>query len=236
MIILALSASRFHRDRRDNVTDQLARPFIKTDYRQTRVIHSLIDIQNLFHMPNERRGDLAYAPMLLQVWLEFVFFRILFTVWCEMVSTNSSSTTLSAMRRKVQRLRPSGGSEQAKAVILAFWRPLILCGAPDRDCSLIAASRPLWTYLERTWRTVLRATRNDSIICVSVFPSLANSNMRQRVILRAFSVPLLMSCSNIFRSFGFNLTGFFTLIDTTSCLEVVSHKYQHLSRIYVTEY
>jgi len=186
-------------------------------------------------MPNGRRGDLAYAPMLLQVRLEFVFFRILFTVWCEMVSTNSSSTALSAMRRNVQRLRPSGGSEQAKAVILAFWRPLILCGAPDRGCSLIAASRPLWTYLERTWRTVLRATRNDSIICVSVFPPLANSNMRQRVTLRAFSAPLLVSCSNIFCSCRFNLTGFLTLTDTPPLLEVVSHKYQRLSRTCVTE-
>lgn len=126
-----------------------------------------------------------------------------------MLSVISNSTILSAIRRRVQRLRPSGGSEQARAVILAFWRPLNFFGAPDRGCSLRAASKPFWIYLERTWRTVLRATFKASIIRVSFMPSSASNNIRQRVSFLALSLPLLTSCFSNSFSFCFSLTKFF---------------------------
>src|SRR5208283_2269388 len=52
-----------------------------------------------------------------------------------MVSTNSSSTALSVSRRSVQCSGPSGGSEQARAVIGAAVRPARLEGFPDRGFS-----------------------------------------------------------------------------------------------------
>ena len=216
LVVLTADASGLHGDRSHHITYQLARPFIKAHDRPFGTVLMLIDVEDLLHAPDELRGQLPYAPLSPQVRFQVVFFRTLFTVWYEMSSTISNSTSLPAMRRKVQRLRPSGGSEQAKAVIFARWRPLNFFGAPGRCCSLIAASRPSLTYLKRTARTVLRETCKASRIRVSPFPSSASSSIRQRVNFRAFSLPLLMSCFNTSRSFALSLTGFLILMATTS--------------------
>ena len=134
----------------------------------------------------------------------------------EISSTSFNSTALSANKRRLQRLRPSGGSEQARAVIFAFWAPLYFFGAPGRSFSLRAASKPCSVYLCRTWRIVLRAMLKASIIWVSVFPASASINIRDRVIFRAFSSPLFIMCFSVCRSLGFNLTRFLFCMDTTS--------------------
>ena len=53
--------------------------------------------------------------LLLPVRLQLVFFNVRCTVITETRSTQPSSTTFSANRRRVQRVRPGGAGEQAKA-------------------------------------------------------------------------------------------------------------------------
>src|SRR5258708_31436839 len=55
--------------------------------------------------------------------LENVFFSVRPIVLSLARSTMLSSTTLSSNNRKVQRARPLGGSEQAKAISLASFSP-----------------------------------------------------------------------------------------------------------------
>ena len=81
-----------------------------------------------------------------------------------MSSTIFNSTTLSANSLTVQRLWPSGGFEQAIAVIFAFCAPVNFTGPPYLGRSLIAASKPSFTYLRRTSRIVLRAVPKASMI------------------------------------------------------------------------
>ena len=138
-------------------------------------------MEHIFHVLNELRGNLPNAPHLLQMWLQFVFFRNLRTPACEMVSTNSSSTALSASRRSVQRFRPSGGSEQARAVMWAAVRPASLRGFPDRGFSSKLLIDFSMKKRLRTLCTVWIETCNPSAISRSFFPASASNSMRARV-------------------------------------------------------
>src|SRR3712207_326292 len=100
-----------------HINPQLAGPLIEADHRLLRIVGLLVEVQDLFHAPHESSVVLGRDhPLLDQVRLEFVFLSVLRTVSCETFSTMLSSTALSASSLKLQRLRPRGGSEQAKAI------------------------------------------------------------------------------------------------------------------------
>src|SRR5215207_10431152 len=89
-----------------------------------RIVGLLVEVQDLFHPPHELGVVLGWDhPLLDQVRLEAGFLSVLRTVSCETFSTIPSSTALSAKSLKLQRLRPRGGSEQAKAIRCASARP-----------------------------------------------------------------------------------------------------------------
>lgn len=103
---------------------QLAGPLVKADYCSVRIVGLLVEVQDLFHPPHELGVVLGRDhPLLDEVRLEFVFLSVLGTVSCETFSTIPSSTALCAKSLKDQRLRPRGGSEQAKAIRCASARP-----------------------------------------------------------------------------------------------------------------
>ncbi len=83
-----------------------------------------IDSQHVLHGGYEcavglRRND----PFLLEMGLKDVFLSVRPIVLSLARSTMFSSTTLFSNNRNVQRARPLGGSEQARAISLASFSP-----------------------------------------------------------------------------------------------------------------
>ena len=114
---------------------------------------------------------------------------------------NCNSTTLSAGNRSVHRLRPSGGVEQASAVILACCFPLNFGGFPDRGRSSIADSNPPSTYFCCIRRIVSNAISRVRLILP--FDSfLSDNKIWHRVIFRAFASPFLTISWSPLRSFA----------------------------------
>src|SRR4029077_4942034 len=80
--------------------------------------------QHVFHRRHERAVGLRRDdPLLFQMRLENVFLRVRPIVLSLARSTMFSSTTLFSNNRNVQRARPLGGSEQARAISLASFSP-----------------------------------------------------------------------------------------------------------------
>src|SRR5690606_12344208 len=104
--------------------DQLLGRFVHADHRTLPVVGPFIDIQYLFHGREEPAVGLwgnhpsAYFPR-----LKFVFFRMFPTKTWEMLSTYSSSTILSANRRRDHLANPRGGSLQHRWTSLASTSP-----------------------------------------------------------------------------------------------------------------
>ena len=101
---------RHWRRRPCNSERDRAYPPVQTHLRTERIVGSGVDVKDVFHVPDEvatRRT--RQAPVFFQPGLEIVFFSVRRTVSYDTASTMSNSTALSASRRSVQRLRPSGG-------------------------------------------------------------------------------------------------------------------------------
>ncbi len=98
-----------------------------------------IDSQHVLHGGYEcavglRRND----PLLFEMGLKDVFFRTRPIVLSLARSTMFSSTTLFSNNRNVQRARPLGGSEQARAISLASFSPSKIPGNARRGAWLAA--------------------------------------------------------------------------------------------------
>jgi cupin superfamily acireductone dioxygenase involved in methionine salvage len=61
-VILTFDPAWFHRERGQNLAQELTRPFIKTHDRPERVVRLFVQGQNIFHMPNEIARNFAYTP------------------------------------------------------------------------------------------------------------------------------------------------------------------------------
>src|SRR5437870_11895958 len=112
-----------------------------------------VDGKHIFHCGYEgavglRRDD----PALPAMGLETVFLSVRPIVESLARSTMPSSTTLFSSNRNVQRVRPLGGLEQAKAISLASLSPSNIGGTAGvaRCLRLNTASRPSSTSCLRT--------------------------------------------------------------------------------------
>jgi hypothetical protein len=74
------------------ISDKKTGTFVKAEHRIGWVKGQAVEPQNLFHLRQEVDIELAQSPRALEVWLHFVFFRIVVTYVCEMLSQKSSST------------------------------------------------------------------------------------------------------------------------------------------------
>jgi len=74
-----------HRQRGDCLADEKTWAFIKADDWVARVIGLRIQPQEALHLGDELRIDLPDTPSLLEMGLQFVFFRMLPTWVCEML-------------------------------------------------------------------------------------------------------------------------------------------------------
>src|SRR5205085_5081488 len=131
-VMLAGGLPGFHRKPGHRVADQETGALVKANQRIALVYLQAVEVENLLHAGDESRVHNANAPGLIQVRSEFVFFSIFLAAVCDKRWQWPSSTALSASRRSVQRARPAGGVEQARAVTLARCLPSISIGRRER--------------------------------------------------------------------------------------------------------
>src|SRR5437773_1580267 len=124
LIIETGRASRFHRDRHARFGNELLRGLVEAKQRTIAVAWPRVDGQHVFHSGYERAVGLRRDdPVLAAMGLKSVFLSARPIVLSLARSTMPSSTTLFSNNRKVQRARPLGGLEQAKAISLASFSP-----------------------------------------------------------------------------------------------------------------
>lgn len=110
--------------------------------------------------------------MLLQVWLENVFFRTLPIVLSLAAGTMFNSTTFSSSNCNVHRARPLGGSEQARAINFASAAPSNIRGLAEfGECLRVnTASNPSSTSRRRVRATVSVLVSSARAISQSLHP------------------------------------------------------------------
>ena len=120
--------------------------------------------------------------------LESVFFKTRPIVLSLARSTMASSTTLFSNSRKLQRARPLGGLEHAKAISLASFSPSKIGGTAGiaRCLRLNTASKPSSTSCLRTRYTIDSLVSRASMILLSLHPS-PSSETSALSKIRAFS-------------------------------------------------
>jgi hypothetical protein len=131
-------------------------------------------------------------------------------------STILSSTTLFSNNRKVQRARPFGGFEQARAISLASFSPSKIRATAGiaRCLRLNTASKPSSTSCLRTRWTMDAVVSRAFVIWLSLHPSppsatSALSNIRALSSRCAGLLPFRISVSSRSRSSPFSLTTYF---------------------------
>src|SRR5205809_7404280 len=146
-------ASRFHRDRHARFGKELLRGLVEANQRTIAVAWPRVDGQHVFHSGYERAVGLRRDdPVLAAMGLKSVFLSARPIVLSLARSTMPSSTTLFSNNRKVQRARPLGGLEQAKAISLASFSPSKIrpMAGIARGLRLNTASKPSSTSCLRT--------------------------------------------------------------------------------------
>src|SRR4029077_4703298 len=123
-VVDAGCTSSFHRDWRARLGNELLRGLVQAHQRVIGIVRPSVDGQHIFHGGYEgavglRRDD----PALPAMRLETVFLSVRPIVESLARSTMPSSPTLLSSRRNVQRARPFGGSEHARAISLASFSP-----------------------------------------------------------------------------------------------------------------
>ena len=104
------------RNGRMDLADQLLVRFIHAHLGEKRIVRQLVNGQHILHRRDKRRVAVRRdLPIFAQVRLQFVFFSDRCTVMVETQSAIFSSTSFSARSRTVQRCRPAGACEQARA-------------------------------------------------------------------------------------------------------------------------
>src|SRR5215216_3588858 len=209
-VIEALDSSGTCRHWLSGFSNQLFARLIKPDCGTLFIIIFGVQIKHVFHAGDKLGVDLAYAPLLFQPRLEFVFLSTWRTVSRAMELAKFNSTTLSASSRSVQRACPVGGLLQAMAIICASCLPVSLRACPRRGRSL-RQPRPSSTKRLRVRSTVAKAVLRAVTTCSSVKPSAANNKMRARVTLREECLPRLTSWRKLSRSSADKSTRYFFL-------------------------
>src|SRR5712691_449721 len=170
-------ASRFHRDRHARFGNQLLARLVQAHQRTIGIAWPRVDGQHVFHRRYERAVGLRRDdPLLSAMRPESVFFSVRPIVLSLARSTMPSSTTLFSNKRKVQRARPLGGLEQAKAISLASFSPskIRATAGVARCLRLNTASKPFSTSCLRTRQTMGTLVSKALMIRLSLHPSPAS--------------------------------------------------------------
>lgn len=196
-VVIADRFSRLKRQGLSRFADQLIRNLVKTDHGIVRLVGFSIQIQNVFHPPDEfSLNDRGNAPFLPYPRLELIFFSDRRTASTERLSKWVKATRRSVNNCTVQRLRPSGGLLWAIVVNIVSILSSILGKRPARDRSLKAKLSPPFTNFLRVRKTVGMLVCRVVAISKSVLSASASSNIFARLIFRAPGRPFRVSSIN----------------------------------------
>src|SRR5207245_9107778 len=181
------------------------------------IVWPRLDGQHVFHGRYERAVGLRRDnPVLAAMGLENVFFNVRPLGLSLARSTRLSATTLFSNNRKVQRARPLGGFEQAKAISLASFSPSKIRATAGiaRCLRLNTASKPSSTSCLRARWTMDGLVSRAFVISLSLHPSppsetSALSNIRVFTSRSAGLFPFRISVSSRSRSSPLSLTTYF---------------------------
>src|ERR1700680_1231632 len=166
-IIMPGGLSWFRRDRHARFGNELLGRLVDADQGTFRIIRPLINVQDV--LTGVRGND----PLVSQMRLESVFFSVRPIVLSLARLTIFSSTTASSSSCNVQRARPAGGFEHAKALNLASAAPSKMRRLAEfGECLRIrAASNPSSTSRWRVLATVSTLVSSAAAIWLSLQPS-----------------------------------------------------------------
>src|SRR3989338_4334664 len=213
LIILLRGRAGLDWQRRPRILEQLLALLVQTNDGFLRMERAGIKVEQVVHSLPIFFGQSANAPHHLAPWLEAVFFsnrrivsRLIWPIsacFCAACSNNSS----------VQRLVPSGGSEQAKAAICASTSVSYSRGLPERATSHTAYSTPPSRYALRVRQMAVRPTPRTPMIWASGMPRSRADKICARFTSRAWCKPLArynsinsrsssVRCSSVWRMAG----------------------------------
>src|SRR5450759_120935 len=199
--------------RRTRILEQLLALLVQTNDGFLRLEWTGIKVEQVVHTLPVFFGQCANAPHHLAPWLEAVFFssRRIVSRLIEPISACFCAACSSNSR--VQRLAPSGGSEQAKAVICASTSVSYSRGLPERVTSHTAYATPPSRYALRVRQMAVRPTPRISMIWASGIPRSRADKICARLTSRAWCKPLArydsinsrsssVRCSSVWRMAG----------------------------------
>src|SRR5580658_5738147 len=197
LVVVPDRLPRLGRDRLARLDDQLCRSFVQTNEGTIEITRLLVGFQHVFHRRDKGRVGVGWNhPLPIAMGLESVFFKVRPIVLSLAFSTMFNSTTFSSSNRRLQRAKPSGAGEQARAISLASVAPSKIRGRAEFGLYLrtSVASKPSSTNCRRALPTVLTLVSNAAAISPSVQPSPASevsafSRMRAFVINCADRLP-----------------------------------------------
>src|SRR6266699_231242 len=202
----ALWLTGLHRQRVTDFIEQLIGALIEAHLGRSGIRRARIQIQHVFHPPDESTPYPWNAPLLLLPRFKPFFFSVRRTVSSEISSTMRSWTRRSASSCIVHFTRPSGGALQVNAIRYASCFSSKVGLTPGRGRSLSAQSSPPSTYFLRVRSTVERPTSRTVTISASCFPSSANRRIGARARVRAAICPFLVSVRSLARSSSLSFT------------------------------
>src|SRR5215212_3397783 len=148
---------------------ELAGALVEADHGPLRIVRLLVEVEHSLHPPDERGALLGRDhPPFDEVGTQLVFLSVFLTVSWEIVSTMPSSTALSARSRMLQRSRPPGASEQARAIRCASARP-------SKDLSYTRSGAERSSAASSPWLKNRSRTRCTVAEEVSSIPAISRS-------------------------------------------------------------
>src|SRR3990170_3825478 len=227
LVIHAAAAAALRRHGQACLPDELVRDLIKANHGTKRVVVLLIEVEHVLHPVDEVPAYRRDAPLFLLPGLDVVFFRSRRTVSSVIDSITFNSISRSARSCIVHRVRPSGGSLQARATRKASCLPVSSRAFPGLGRSLSARSNPSSTNRFRVRSTVDRPSWSASAISSSVRSRSASSRIRARFTRRTRALPPRISWRSESRSASARSTTYFLAIRPPRwSLRQMDHQYR----------
>jgi len=175
--------------KRPDLVQHLIRLLVHANYRLGRIMRFFVLVKDVFHPLTKFFGELGNAPSFFRHGFISCSFSHSATSLLLTDVTKPCLTARSQSSSSVQRVRPSGGSVQAKATTRCCCLGVNVGGAPDRGASYNARSKPSVQNRLRTLRTVRSEQSTCPAISSSVNPSSDFSRIEARRTTRTDRVP-----------------------------------------------
>src|ERR1019366_8103464 len=198
------------------IPEQLFALLVQADDRFPRLERAGIKIEQVVHAFPVFFGQGTNAPHQLAPRLDAVFFSSRRMVSRLIGPMSACACAACSSNPSVQRLAPSGGVEQAKAVICASTFVAYCRGLPERSTSHSAYSTPPSRYALRVRQMAVRPTPRTEMIWASGIPRSRADKICARLTSRAWCKPFARYNSINSRSSSVRCSSVCRMVDSSS--------------------